>query len=80
MSSLLEEVLASAARLQAVVPDAVLVGGSAAAYYAGHRESFDHDPVLPDLADRYEQVLEAVGARCGCPHWRRCSGSRPTWS
>ena len=65
MSSLLEEVLASAARLQAVVPDAVLVGGSAAAYYAGHRESFDHDHVLTDLADRYEQVLEAVEATDG---------------
>lgn len=65
MSSLLEEVLASAARLQSVVPDAVLVGGSAAAYYAGHRESFDHDHVLTDLADRYEQVLEAVEATDG---------------
>lgn len=55
----------SAARLQQVVPDAVLVGGSAAALYAGHRESFDHDHVLADLAERYEQVLEAVEATEG---------------
>jgi len=50
---ILQEVLVSAARLQTVVPDAVLVGGSAAALYAGHRESFGHDHVLIDLADRY---------------------------
>lgn len=58
-------VLASAARLQTVVPDAVLVGGTAAAYYAQHRESFDHDHVLTDLAQRYEQILEAVEATEG---------------
>ncbi len=52
--------LASAARLQEIVPDAVLVGGSAAALYAGHRESFAHDHVLTDLADRYAEVVEAV--------------------
>ncbi len=63
--SILQQVLASAARLQTVVPDAVLVGGSAAALYAGHRESFDHDHVLPDLVERYETVLEAVEATEG---------------
>lgn len=62
---ILDQVLASAAQLQAVVPDAVLVGESAAALYAGHRESFDHDHVLIDLVDRYEAVLEAVEATEG---------------
>lgn len=57
--------LASAARLQEVVPDAVLVGGAAAAYHARHRESFDHDHVLADLADRYFEVLAAVEATDG---------------
>lgn len=61
----LDDVLASAARLQTLVPDAVLVGGSAAALYAGHRESFDHDHVLTDLAERYAQVVEAVEASEG---------------
>lgn len=61
----LQEVLESAARLQQVVPDAVLVGGSAAALHAGHRESFDHDHVLVDLDQRYAQVLEAVEASEG---------------
>ena len=61
----LKKVLESAAVLQRVVPDAVLVGGSAAALHAGHRVSFDHDHVLADLVDRYETVLEAVEATEG---------------
>jgi hypothetical protein len=64
-SSTLHKVLLSAARLQAVVPDGVLVGGSAAALHAGHRDSFDHDHVLADLVDRYEAVLDAVEATEG---------------
>lgn len=55
-----EEVLPSAARLQEQVPDAVLVGGSAAVFYAGHRESYDHDQVVADLATRFDIVLEAL--------------------
>lgn len=61
----LAAVLESAARLQEVVPDAVLVGGSAAAWHAGHRESFDHDHVLRDLTDRFDWVLEAIEATEG---------------
>jgi len=61
----LDEVLRSAAVLQEVVPDAVLVGRAAAALHAGHRDSFDHDHVLPDLAQRYADVLEAVEATDG---------------
>jgi hypothetical protein len=53
-------VLESASRLQQLVPDAVLVGGSAAALYAGHRDSYDHDHVLADLRDRFDVVLEAL--------------------
>ena len=47
------------------MPDAVLVGGAAAALYAGHRDSLDHDHVLADLSDRYLEVLEAVEATDG---------------
>jgi hypothetical protein len=53
-------VLESASRLQELVPDAVLVGGSAAALYAGHRDSYDHGHVLADLRDRFDVVLEAL--------------------
>lgn len=58
----LQAVLESAARLQEVVPDAVLVGGSAAAFHAGHRVSFDHDHVIADLTDRFDTVLEHLEA------------------
>ncbi|MFO8151412.1 MAG: hypothetical protein R6T93_14120 [Trueperaceae bacterium] len=61
----LAAVLESAARLQQVVPDAVLVGGSAAAWHAGHHDSFDHDHVLPDLTERFDLVLEAILATDG---------------
>lgn len=60
VSADLAAVLESAARLQELVPDAILVGGSAAALYAGHRDSFDHDHVLADLRDRFDMVLEAL--------------------
>lgn len=53
-------VLESAARLQRLVPDAVLVGGSAAALYAGHRVSYDHDHVLASLRENFDAVLEAL--------------------
>lgn len=58
-------VLGSAAKLQEAVPDAVLVGGSAAALWANHRSSYDHDHVLEDLAARFETVLQAVEATDG---------------
>lgn len=58
----MEEVLASAARLQELVPDAVLVGGSAAAVHAGHRESLDHDHVVADLNERFDAILENLEA------------------
>ena len=61
----LVRVLESAARLQEVVPDAVLVGGSAAALWANHRSSFDHDHVLEDLSTRFDAVLEAIEATDG---------------
>lgn len=50
----------SAAHLQRLVPDAVMVGGAADILYADHRESRDHDHVVANLADRFEMVLEAV--------------------
>lgn len=55
-----KDVLESAARLQRLIPDAVLVGGSAAALHAQHRVSFDHDHVLADLRDRFDAVLDAI--------------------
>lgn len=56
----LDAVLKAAGRLQELVPDAVLVGGTAAAYHAGHRVSFDDDHVVADLSSRYDDVLTAL--------------------
>jgi hypothetical protein len=58
----LEDVLEMAARLQALVPGAVLVGGSAAALHAHHRQSLDHDHVVADLSERFEAILENLEA------------------
>jgi hypothetical protein len=58
----LEDVLERAAQLQELVPGAVLVGGSAAALYAHHRQSFDHDHVVADLAERFDTILEHLEA------------------
>lgn len=60
LSGDLAAVVRSAVRLQELVPDAVLVGGSAAALYAGHRDSFDHDHDVADLRERFDLVLEAI--------------------
>jgi hypothetical protein len=58
----LKDVLEKAARLQALVPGAVLVGWSAAALHAHHRESLDHDHVVADLAERFDSILENLEA------------------
>ena len=59
-SPVFRRVLEAAARLQEILPDAVLVGGSAAAHHAGHRVSLDDDHVLTDLSERFEEVLRAL--------------------
>lgn len=56
----IDAVLEAAARLQEVVPDAVLVGGTAAVLHAEHRESMDDDHVVADLRERFDQVLATL--------------------
>ena len=41
------------------------MGGSAAALWANHRFSFDHDHDLKDLSARFDAVLEAIEATDG---------------
>lgn len=69
-----ERVLASAAHLQRILPDAVLVGGSASAVYAAHRLSTDADHVLSDLSLRFDQVLAALEVVAG---WQTARVRRP---
>ncbi len=62
MNPSLREVLEKATQLQALVPGAVLVEGSAAAIHAHHRESLDHDHVIADLGARFDSILENLEA------------------
>lgn len=69
-----ERVLSSAAHLQRLLPEAVLVGGTAAALYAGHRLSTDADHVLADLRERFDQVLAQLESVAG---WKTARVQRP---
>lgn len=60
-----ELVLSSAARLQRILPDAVLVGGTASAIHAKHRFSRGADHVLTDLRHRFDEVLAELESVAG---------------
>lgn len=55
-----ERLIEVAAEFGRTHPDTVLVGGTVAALYAGHRVSLDADFVLADLEDRFEQMVSAL--------------------
>src|SRR3990172_6009813 len=69
-----QRVLAAAARLQQLLPDAVLVGGTAAATHASHRVSFDDDHVLTDLRERFDEILDHLEQADG---WVTARVNRP---
>jgi len=69
-----ERVLSSAARLQSLLPGAVLVGGTASAIYARHRVSTDADHVLPDLREHFNEVLAQLESVAG---WKTARVNRP---
>ncbi len=65
-----ERLLSSAA----IVPGAVLVGGTAAAIHAEHRFSLDADHVLADLRKRFDEVIEQLESVAG---WQTARLARP---
>ena len=69
-----ESLLESLCRLQRVLPDAVLVGGTASVLHAGHRLSFDHDHVVPNLRERFDAVLAELESVAG---WKTARVTRP---
>lgn len=69
-----EQVLSAAARLQGLLPGAVLVGGTAAAVHAGHRFSRDADHVLTNLRNRFDTVLADLESVAG---WKTARVQRP---
>ena len=69
-----DRVLSAAAHLQTILPDAVLVGGSASAVYAEHRMSVDADHVLTDLRSRFDAILAELESVAG---WKTARIQRP---
>ena len=69
-----EAVLSAAAHLQQILPDAVLVGGTAAAIHAQHRLSQDADRVLTDLRRRFDHILAQLESVAG---WRTARVAQP---
>jgi hypothetical protein len=60
-----ERLLAAERHLQHLVPSAVLVGGTAAALHASHRQSHDGDHVIENLRDHFDDVLATLEAAAG---------------
>lgn len=69
-----ENLLSSAARLQKILPDAVLVGGTAAAIHSGHRLSQDTNHVIPNLRERFDEILAQLESAAG---WQTARIRRP---
>jgi hypothetical protein len=69
-----ERVLSAAAQLQQILPEAVLVGGTASALHAQHRFSRDADHVLPDLRSHFDEVLGQLESVAG---WKTARVQRP---
>jgi hypothetical protein len=69
-----DRVLSAAAHLQQIIPDAVLVGGTASAVFAKHRFSQDADHVLGDLRRRFDEILAQLESVAG---WKTARVQRP---
>ena len=67
-------ILSSAARLQRIFPDAVLVGGTVSAIHAKRRFSRDADHILTDLRERFDDVLAELESVAG---WVTAKVQRP---
>ena len=69
-----EQVLSAAAHLQQLLPEAVLVGGTASAIHAEHRRSRDADHVLVELKNHFDEVLAQLESVAG---WKTARIQRP---
>jgi hypothetical protein len=69
-----DQVISSAARLQKILPDAVLVGGTASAIYAKHRISGDDDHVLLNLRHHFDEILADLESVAG---WKTARTKKP---
>ncbi len=62
-----ESVLQAGVEAQRLVPEAIAVGGTAAALYAGHRRSMEVDHEVFDLTKRFTEIRETLEQT---PHWK----------
>jgi hypothetical protein len=69
-----EKVLAAGARLQEILPGAVLVGGTSASLHARHPLSRDADHVLKNLNTNFDKVLAQLESVAG---WQTTRINRP---
>lgn len=69
-----EDVLSASAHLQEIIPEAVLVGGTACVIYARHRISTDADHVVTDLKTHFDNILETLESVAG---WKTARINRP---
>ncbi len=72
-----EILLRAAAHLQGILPDATIVGGTAAAMEAGHRRSMDVDHEIAGLTNRFDNVLAQLELAAG---WQTSRVKRPVVS
>lgn len=69
-----EQVLTAASHLQRIVQGTVLVGGTAASVYAGHRRSGDADHTMGNLREHFDEVLQTLEQVAG---WKTARIKRP---
>jgi len=60
-----ENVISNIARINDILPDAIIVGGTASALYLEHRTSYDTDFVIKDLKERFNDILSTLEAVSG---------------
>lgn len=68
------DVLRAAVRAQEIVPEAITVGGTAAALYAEHRLSTDADHTVATLRTKFDLILETLDQQ---PGWVLARPDRP---
>ena len=60
-----EDVISNIARVNLILPEAIIVGGTASALYAEHRTSNDTDFVVKDLKERFDEILSTLESVSG---------------
>jgi len=68
------ETMEAGVKAQQLIKEAVVVGGTASALYAGHRISFDTDHLLTSLPENFDEVLETLSQSS---EWKTARTKRP---